>query len=385
MPWHGVTPMERRREFVRAWRSGDFGRRELCALYGVAPKTGYKWAARFALGGTAALADQSRRPHRIVRHVSPAVRAQICDARVRHPDWGARKIRYWLARRWPRVAWPSHVTIAAIWRGVGLLSRRPRRPMALARAGRARVCAAAPNDVWTIDFKGDFRLGSGQRCYPLTVRDLCSRFTVRCDALAAATAAETQRRLARAFAAFGLPRCIRSDNGEPFAGVGLGLTALNLWWLRLGIVLDPIDRGRPDQNGSHEQFHRVLKARTARPPAASLAQQQARFAAFLHEYNTERPHDALGGAVPAERFRPSVRPFPTRLPALEYPAHWEARRVAANGRIRFAGTSIFLSRALHAYDVGLDEVDDGTWTIYFAQQPLARWNARTQRLSPLPR
>jgi transposase InsO family protein len=381
MPWQGVTPVELRQQLVEAWTSGAGPMRELCAQYGIAPKTGYKWASRFAGGGLAALAEQSRRPHRIARPVSPLMRAQLCEARVRHPTWGARKIRYWIARRWPLTAWPSHVTIAAIWREAGLVRGRPPRPRPYPRARPDRAHPTAPNDLWTIDFKGDFRVGTGARCYPLTVRDLYSRYTLRCDALAVPSGPATARSLARTFATYGLPRAIRSDNGGPFVGVGLGgLTQLNLWWLELGIALQPITLGHPEENGAHEQFHRVLKADTARPPAASLAAQQRRFARFVTEYNTERPHDALAGAVPAEYYVPSPRPYPARRPAVDYPGHWDRRRVMANGRITFHGVSIFLSRALHARDVGLEEIDDGLWTIYFAHQPLARWSAHTQQV-----
>lgn len=384
MPWRGVTPVELRQQFVDAWTSEAWSMRELCAQYGIAPKTGYKWAARYASGGVAALAEQSRRPHRLARVVLEPMRAQICEARVRHPTWGARKVRYWLARHGPQTAWPSHVTIAAIWRTAGLGRGRPPRPRHYPRAPFVPAPPSGPNDVWTIDFKGDFRVGSGARCYPLTVRDLYSRYTLRCEALTVPSGPATARSLAQTFARYGLPRAIRSDNGGPFVGLGLGgLTRLNLWWLELGIALQPITLGHPEQNGAHEQFHRVLKADTARPPAASLAAQQRRFHRFVQEYNTERPHDGLAGAVPADYYRPSPRPLPSPLPAVEYPGHWDRRRVMANGRITFQGASIFLSRALQTREVGLEEIDDGLWTIYFAHHPLARWIAHTQRLVPL--
>jgi hypothetical protein len=234
--------------------------------------------------------------------------------------------------------------------------------------------ATRPNATWTIDFKGDFRLGDGSRCYPLTLRDLASRFTLSCRAFAQPDLERTQRQVERVFAEFGLPDCIRSDNGPPFAGPGLaGLSQLNVTWLRLGIVLEHIAPGRPDQNGAHEQFHGVLKAATARPPAHTGRGQQRRFDRFVEEYNTERPHEALGDEVPAQHYVPSPRPWPRRLPPLEYPGHWEVRRVGSNGSVHLRSTRIFVSRALDGHDVGFEEIADGVWTLHFGPVPLARW------------
>jgi transposase InsO family protein len=241
-----------------------------------------------------------------------------------------------------------------------------------------------PNAVWTIDFKGDFRVGAGYRCYPLTLRDAASRFTLRIDAFAAPDGEATQERLRRAFVEYGLPACLRSDNGPPFAGQGLaGLSQLNVWCLKLGIAIEHIAPGRPDQNGSHEQFHGILKTYTTRPPAHTLRGQQRRFDRFRDEYNYERPHQALGDTVPARHYQPSARVWPGRVPSVDYPGHWEARRVQLNGRITFARSSIFLSRALAGEWVALEEAADDTWTIHFSTVPLARWLARTQQLRPL--
>jgi transposase InsO family protein len=238
-----------------------------------------------------------------------------------------------------------------------------------------------PNAVWTADFKGDFRLGSGSRCYPLTVRDAASRYTLRCAALESPNYVATHRQLTRTFAQFGLPACLRTDNGPPFAGQGLGgLSQLSLYWLRLNIRVERIDPGHPEQNGSHEQFHRMLKAGTTRPPAATLRGQQRRFDVFCREYNEERPHEALDDTVPADHYTPSPRSWPARLPPLEYPGHWDVRDVGSNGCIRWAGDVLFLSRALIGQRVALEEVDDGIWTVHFARTPLARWIARERRL-----
>ena len=246
--------------------------------------------------------DRSRRPEASPDAVAAEVVDQLVQARRRKPYWGARKLRRWLVPRAPAVSWPSRSTIHAILRRHGAVrQRRLRRRLAPLQPSPLRG-AQGPNDVWTVDFKGHFRLASGQRCYPLTLRDLASRYTLRCDALVGEQTEPTRRRFARAFAAYGLPACIRSDNGHPFAGTGLArLSRLAVWWMRLGIQVDRIALGRPDQNGAHEQFYRVLKAQTTRPPAPSFSAQQRRFDRFRREYNDERPHEALDDAVPASR------------------------------------------------------------------------------------
>ncbi len=207
---------------------------------------------------------------------------------------------------------------------------------------------------------------------------------LRCDDLSEPTYAATRRRFERAFAEYGLPERIRSDNGSPFAGTGLGrLSRLSVWWIRLGIVPERIALGRPDQNGSHEQFHSVLKAETARPPARNAAAQQRRFGRFCLEYNHVRPHAALANDVPASRYRPSPRTLPRHLPALEYPGHFEIRRVSTIGQVSWRGASVFLSDALAGEQVAFEEIDDGIWTVRFATVALARYDDRSRSIHPL--
>jgi len=240
------------------------------------------------------------------------------------------------------------------------------------------------NQTWTTDFKGHFRTGDRRYCYPLTLRDGFSRFVLRCDALAGPTYAATRPRFERAFAAYGLPERIRSDNGGPFASTGLGrLSRLSVWWMRLGIIPERIALGHPEQNGSHEQFHSVLKADTARPPAAHARAQQRRFDRFCAEYNHERPHEALQDAVPASCYQPSPRPWPRQLPALEYPGHLEVRRVSTIGQVAWRGAVLFISEALAHTDIAFEEVDDGFWTIRFASVVLARYDERHRRIQPM--
>lgn len=384
MPWRGMSSMDLRRRFVDEYFSQASSMTELCAEYGVSRKTGYKWLWRFEVGGPVALMDATRRPHRSPTAVSPAIVEALLAARARKPHWGARKLRRWLHVREPHVPWPSRSTIHAVLHGHGLIPTRRRRRASVALWRRGLRRADHPNAVWTVDFKGHFRLQTGQRCHPLTLRDLASRYVLRCDAFDSERTDLTRRSLERAFATYGLPECIRSDNGQPFAGSGLGrLSRLNVWWLRLGIAVEQIALGRPDQNGAHEQFHRVLKAQTVRPPAPCLKAQQRRFDRFRHEYNFERPHEALGDGVPADHYHASARPWPRTLPPLEYPAHWEVRRVSAVGTISWANRAVFVAEALAGELVAFEEVDDAVWTLHFGTVPLARWLERERRFHSL--
>jgi putative transposase len=259
--------------------------------------------------------------------------------------------------------------------------RRRRPPTPLTTSGRPAILAA--NEVWTTDFKGEFLTGDHRYCYPFTLRDGFSRWVLRCDALTAHTLAVTRPCFARAFAEYGLPDRIRSDNGPPFGGPGLGrLSTLAVWWIRLGIVPERIAPGHPEQNGSHEQFHAVLKAETARPPAATARAQQRRFQRFCAEYNHERPHEALGQQVPATRYQPSPRPLPRCLPPLEYPGHAEIRRVDQNGNVSWR-RPLFVSVALAGEAVAFEEVDDGIWTVTFATVVLGRFDERQHRIHPM--
>jgi transposase InsO family protein len=265
----------------------------------------------------------------------------------------------------------------------GLIRGRRRWPRPPAAIASPRLPITRANEVWTADFKGEFLTGDRRYCYPLTLRDGFSRYVLRCDALTAHTLAVTQPRFARAFAEYGLPDRIRSDNGPPFGGPGLGrLSTLAVWWIRLGIVPERIAPGHPEQNGSHEQFHAVLKADTARPPAATARAQQRRFIRFCAEYNHERPHEALQQTVPATRYHASRRPLPRRLPPLEYPGHAEIRRVDQNGYVSWR-RPLFVSAALADQPVAFEEVDTGIWTVTFATVVLGRFDERQHRIHPI--
>jgi putative transposase len=384
MPWRETSPMEQRLDFIREYETELFTMTELAAQYRVSRKTAYKWLERYRAEGVVGIADRSRRPHHSPHAIETALVDRLLAVRRRHPQWGPKKLLAVARRREPTVAWPARSTVAAWLKRHGL-SVAPRRTPSGERRARVPLTAAThPNDLWTLDFKGEFLTGDGAYCYPLTLRDGFSRFVLRCDGLLARTSETTRRRLQRAFAEYGLPARIRSDNGLPFAGPGLaGLSALSVWWLRLGIRPERIAPGHPEQNGSHEQFHRVLKAETTRPPAANCSRQQQRFRRFIREYNEERPHEALADQTPASCYTPSRRALPSRLPPIEYAGHMEVRLVSSNGCISWKNAPLFLATPLAGEYVAFEEIDDRLWTVYFATVPLARYDDRCRTLHPI--
>ena len=375
--------MNLRMRFVTDWQRDCWTMTELCADYQISRKTGYKWVDRYETAGPRGLHDQSRRPAHSPGATAPDLVKALVALRLRHPRWGARKLLAVAARQDRHAAWPSRSTVCDLLKARGLVAPRPRWNRH-AHVPSPLAPLTAVNQAWTTDFKGHFRTGDRAYCYPLTLRDGFSRFVLRCEALAGPTYEATRPEFERAFAEYGLPDGIRSDNGGPFASTGLRrLSRLSVWWLRLGIRLERIAPGHPEQNGSHEQFHSVLKAETARPPAANARAQQRRFTRFCAEYNDDRPHEALDDRTPASCYRPSPRSLPTRLPPLEYPGHWELRRVSPIGQVSWGGQLLFLSAALAGEDVAFEEVEDGFWTVYFATLALGRYDERHHRIQPL--
>jgi hypothetical protein len=244
----------------------------------------------------------------------------------------------------------------------------PKRRRSLRRPhpGRPTAPFDAPNRIWTADFKGQFKTRDGRYCYPLTVQDGFSRFLLACKGLSGTTLQGSRPVFTRLFRELGLPERIRTDNGPPFASIALGrLSRLSVWWVRLGIVPELIEPGKPQQNGRHERMHRTLKAETTRPSAGSLSAQQRRFNAFQKDFNEVRPHEALEQKTPASVYEPSARPFPNKLPAIEYPPHFEVRKVSTNAGIRWQGTRVLVSTLLETQYVGLEEVAEDTWAVYF--------------------
>lgn len=377
MPWQEESTMELRRQFIQDVRSGTTPMTELCRAYQISRKTGYKWLARYESGGLSALADHSRRPAHCPTATPPELVQALLAARARHPRWGPRKLLRLLRQQLPTAPWPARSTLALHLKRAGLVPppRRVRRP---GHPGRPQAPMDAPNAIWTVDFKGQFRLGDGSRCYPLTIADGYSRMLLSCRALTSTQVQESRPVFVRAFQAYGLPVRIRSDNGVPFATQALGrLSPLSVWWVRLGILPDLIEPASPQQNGRHERMHRTLKAECTRPPSSSQRAQQSRFDQWRHEFNRLRPHQALADATPASHYQPSPRPYPRQLPPLEYPRHYEVRRVSRNGGIRWHNQWVNVSQTLGKQPVGLVEIDDGEWDVYFGPLRLGRFHERT--------
>jgi putative transposase len=376
MPWLEATPMEHRERFIRDQQSGLYTMTELCDRHTISRKTGYKWLARFDAGGRAALGDRSRAPHRCPHRIPADVAELICAARRQHPRWGPEKLLQWLAPRHPTVALPATSTAGDLLARQGLVTtRRRRRPSA--HPGVVPLMTTHPNDLWTADFKGHFRTQDGVYCYPLTIADQHTRFLIACHGLRSTHGRGVRAVFDRLFRTYGLPRAIRTDNGVPFATTGFrGLSQLNVWWMRLGIQHQRILPGQPQQNGAHERMHKTLKADTLRPPRATRLAQQRAFNAFRQEYNEERPHQHLRGGTPATVYHPSPRAYDARLPPIDYPGHFLVRRVSSAGTFCFKQRVLFIAHSLAPHTIGLEEVDDGIWSIYFCQVLLARLDER---------
>lgn len=341
----------------------------LCDRFGISRKTGYKWLGRYRALGAQGLHDLPRAPLHHGLRTPAAIEERIVSEKELHADWGPKKIIAWLRRSLPEQAWPAPSTAGAILRRHGLVSGRKR--------VRMRACgngpwppADKPNAVWTGDYKGWFRTGDGQRCEPLTIMDIVSRFSLRLNACRTTGDDEAWPHFREAFEEYGLPDRFRSDNGSPFASAGVvGLTPLSMRFVKLGIALERIAPGKPQQNGRHERFHLTMLPLAQRPQADHTAQQRA-FDAFREEYNTMRPHEALHMDSPADHYRPSTRKMPDRLPEPDYPAEAAVRRVRSNGEIKWNGDLIYVSATLAGELIAVEETEHGEWALRFYDHPL---------------
>lgn len=375
-----TNSLEQRHAFIDALDSGQWSMSELCARFGISRPTGYKWQMRARAGGAGALDDRSHSPQHCPHRLAPRLAARLLAAR-REYGWGAKKLLTVVRRRDPTAAWPARSTVNELLARHHLLRRHRRRPT-WTHPGAAPLATTGPNQVWPADFKGQFKTGDGQYCYPLTVTDHFSRALLVCQGLSSTKTAETQPVFRALFRAVGLPDAIRTDNGAPFASQGIhGLAALNVWWMQLGIVHQRIRPASPQDNGTHERMHRDLKRETTRPAAATRRAQQQRFNAFRTRYNEERPHESLDDQTPASHWQPSPRPYPERRARPEYPAALEVRRISAGGTFSWGGRPLFVSETLGGEDIGLEEVLDGIWNIVYYRTLLGRIDVRSGRLT----
>jgi putative transposase len=369
--------MDERLQFVRDAQRDRFTMSELCARYGVSRRIGYKWLARYEAEGRAGLVDRSHVPHHCPHKIQPAMEELLITVRTAHPHWGARKLLAVLSRQHPRIrAWPAASTVADLLARRGLVHKRhPRRHPV--HPGVVRPVTDAPNDLWTADFKGQFRTGDGKYCFPLTLADQHTRYLLACHGVLSTQTVTAKPIFERAFHEYGLPLAIRTDNGVPFATQAIhGLSYLNVWWMRLGILHQRSRPGCPQDNGAHERMHRTLKRQAIKPVRASCTAQQRNFNAFRQEYNEDRPHERLNQQTPASQYRTSERSYPERLPAPEYPAHFLVKKITTGGTFRFHHRLLYLANAMVDQQIGLEETDDGIWAIHFNSVLLATFDER---------
>ena len=373
--------MDERLRFVARLLDGE-KMAALCREFDVSRKTGYKIFQRYKDCGLEGLTDRSRRPYRQANQLPLQVQTLIVRLKREHPSWGAPKIREKLRRQVLDVQLPAISTVHAVLDRHGLVRRRRRRRAT--GSGTAQSRPAEPNALWCADYKGEFMLGNRRYCYPLTITDFASRYLLACEALAT-----TQEKFAftvfeQTFREFGLPQAIRTDNGVPFASrqALYGLSKLAVWWLRLGIRIERIQPGHPQQNGRHERMHLTLKQETTKPAEANVLQQQARFDAFVECYNQERPHQALAMKVPADLYRRSPRVY-RGLEELTYPYHDATVPVTRCGRICFQGRKVSLSQVLAGQNVGVTQVGERVWLVTFMQYDLGYFDDEAARVQPI--
>jgi transposase InsO family protein len=348
--------MEERLRFVARLLEGE-GMSEVCRSFGISRKTGYKIFNRYKDDGLEALTDRSRRPVRYANQLPEPVEAMIVRLKTDKPHWGARKIRELLVRKLAGdVRIPAKSTVHAVLDRHGLVAHARKRHRHRAE-GTPLSQALTPNDLWCADFKGEFKLGDGRYCYPLTVTDQASRFLLACEAFESTRQQGVFDAFRRLFAERGLPTAIRSDSGLPFASPnGLyNLSKLSVWWLRLGIALERIRPGHPQENGRHERMHLTLKKEATRPPGRNILQQQARFDAFLSEFNEERPNEALAMKAPADIYTASARSY-QGLPQIDYPFHDREALVTNCGRICMHRKKTNISTVMAGQKLGIKEV-----------------------------
>lgn len=381
MPWTESTKMDEKLRFVSRFLDGE-SISALCREFGISRVTGHKIIDRYKESGMQAFTDRSRKPFRQANRLPFQIEKLIVQVKKEFPTWGAPKIRERIHTHYPDIALPAKSTVHAVLDRNGLVAKKRRRRTRL--EGTALSDAQLPNMLWCTDYKGEFMLGNKNYCYPLTITDYSSRFLICCEGLESTREADAFNVFERIFKEYGLPKSIRSDNGVPFASPNAlyGLSSLSVWWLRLGIGIERIKPGNPQQNGRHERMHLTLKKATTKPPGMNMLQQQDKFEDFIHEYNYERPHQALDMKRPADIYQPSTRIY-EGLPDLNYPFHDKTVTITNCGRICIEGKKIHFSTVFAGQDVGLRQVEDDVWLVSFMEYDMGYFDLESHRVQAL--
>lgn len=377
MPWFEVNPMDQKLLFIADCLRGTASMSNLCIAYGISRKTGYKWLGRYNRNGLDGLTDSCRKPHVSPQRIPYTIRQAILKLR-RCGDivLGPKKIQALLSQHYPHEPTPSKTTIYNVLHDAGTVTTR-RRKQRVAPYPQPFAPVEEVNDLWSADFKGQFKMKNGVWCYPLTVMDHQSRYLLSCQGCPGTRFSETRAVFERLFCEYGLPRRIRTDNGVPFASRAAGgLSRLAIWWISLGILPERIEPGKPQQNGRHERMHRTLKQAATRPPESDFAAQQQRFDRFVANYNQDRPHEALQQQTPVTRYQRSARSYSATAHELTYPDYYQVRPVSCGGVIYCRGHMIYVSHLLEGYSVGLNEIDQGIHEVYFGPIRLGRFDER---------
>lgn len=376
MSWQRSSPMEQKLHFISDALRDKMDFNALCKLYTISRKTGYKWLKRFQQWGMNGMQEQSRKPHVMPYAIPFIIKDEVIRLRKKY-SWGAKKLLVLVANQHPSWSLPSRSATHTIIKQAGLAKPQKKRQRMVPNT-QPLAHAHEPNAVWTADFKGQFCLQDNRYCYPLTIADACSRFLFACQGMHCPAFASTKMVFIRVFKEHGLPERIRTDNGTPFAAQTMsGLSQLSVWWIHLGIYPERIRPGHPQENGRHERMHRTLKDEATRPPQSDLVSQQAEFDRFRTIYNQERPHEALGMKTPCSQHRASLRLYPDRLPALEYPAHYIRRMINYNGCIVWRNSYVYIGCLLKGEYVGMNQISEDIFAVYFGPIKLGFFNQNT--------
>ena len=385
MPWKESRIVDQRLQFLSSYQKEEMSVADLCRQYGVSRPTGYRWINRYKEVGPEGLVDRSRRPKGCSHATLEPIENAIITLRAKHPSWGARKLKARLEKLQPDVVWPAASTFGNILNRAGLTSPQKKRKRT-APSSEPFSLVTGPNQLWCMDFKGYFSTGDGKRCDPFTITDAYSRYVIRCQTVSRMDLAQVRAVCEAAMREYGMPARIRTDNGAPFAGTGLlGLSKLALGWMKLGIVHERIQPGKPQQNGRHERMHRTLKEDTMNPPAASLRSQQSRFDRFRQVFNHERPHEGLNNQTPASLYHPSSVRLPRFVPEFIYPKGLLLRRVNNSGDISWHKDRVFISEVFRFEEIGFEQARDAFYKVFFRTIEIGEFDVEALRFRPVRR